>query len=42
MVPSICSEDAVVPLMVKSMNWMEETSVSIFSNCVSSLFIGKV
>ena len=42
MVPFICSEDAVVPLMVKSMNWMEEISVSIFSNCVSSLFIGKV
>ena len=35
--PLIWSEEAVTPLMVKSMNWMEEISVSIFSSWVSKL-----
>jgi hypothetical protein len=35
--PLIWSEEAVTPLVVKSMNWMEEISVSIFSSWVSKL-----
>ena len=37
--PLIWSEEAVTPLMVKSMNWMEEISVSIFSSWVSKLIM---
>ena len=35
--PLIWSDEAVTPLVVKSMNWMEEISVSIFSSWVSKL-----
>ena len=35
--PLICSEEAVVPLVVKSINWIEDISVSIFSTWVVRL-----
>ena len=31
-----------MPLVVKSMNWMEEISVSMFSSCVSKLVMVMV